>query len=87
VVVNTIIISVDKDIYLILANHLEDIHHALAELIMRDPKRRPSWTVTEKTQIPVEELAPLIGLVTLLNNLAKSQTAQEPSITWQTNSP
>ena len=65
-----------QDSYLLIANHLRDIHHSLLEKI-KNEKLRPRWIMAEDGT--VEEIFPLIILAQLLEKMGgeKSQNTDE----------
>lgn len=63
-----------KDVYLLVANHLRDIHHALEEKILASRTFSPKWEtqkIDPETEMVVE-LSSLLGIVVLLEKLASS---------------
>ena len=69
----------ERDIYLLVANHLRDIHHSLQSKIIESKAHNPKWAV-EKENSMVVELSPLYGLVVLLERLASGQEQQQATV-------
>ena len=72
----------DKDAYLLIANHLRDIHNVLEDKILSSRTHSPKWTVqrlNETTEMVVE-LSQMIGIATLLEKLAGGQEQQSFSL-------
>ena len=65
-----------KDIYILLANQLKDIHHRLSVKIIENKQHKPSWEVVyipvkNGTPVPlVGELSEIKSLIITLENLA-----------------
>lgn len=77
----------EKDIYLLIANHLRDIHHSLESKILSSKTRNPKWEVEKinETADMVVELSSLFGLVALLEKLAGSPEQAQPTFIYPEN--
>lgn len=55
-----------NDSYLLIANHIKDLHHLLSEKIKSSRTHSPKWIVTDGI---VEEIVPFLALANLLDKL------------------
>lgn len=71
----------ERDNYLLIANHLRDIHHALEEKIVNSRTHSPKWEVqVVSAEQRVVELSSLLGIAMLLEKLAGSTEQQSFNI-------
>lgn len=67
-----------KDIYILLANQLKDIHHRLSTKITESKQHKPSWEVFDISgTLVVADLSEIQSLILTLERLAKVQQ-EEP---------
>lgn len=74
----------EKDNYLLIANHLRDIHHSLESKILNSKTHNPKWEVEKvnETTDMVVELSSLFGLVALLEKLANPSEQSQPTFIY-----
>ena len=77
----------EKDIYLLIANHLRDIHHSLESKILSSKTHNPKWDVERVNEMTdmVVELSSLFGLAELLQKIASPEQAQPTFIYPESN--
>jgi hypothetical protein len=68
-----------KDAYLLIANHIRDLHHSLTTKILTSKTHSPSWKISQlQGEDVVDELFPFLGLASLLEKMGNPQPPPSP---------